>query len=294
VGAAFVGSACRDDARGQAGDSPSRAPSSNAAAESALAEAKLVVAGGPLTEIVFALGAGARIVGVDTSSTFPPEALKLPKVGYQRQLAAEGILSLSPGAVLASEEAGPTAVLDQLRQVGVRVVTIASPKDPNGIVRRVREVGQALGRAAEAEKLALSLGTEIAVLLKKASSRRTRPRVLFLYARGQGTLMVGGEGTAADVVLELAGLDNAAEKVGGFEPLSAEAVVEARPEIVLVPEKGLASLGGVDGLFALPGMAQTPAAASKRAIAVDDLLLLGLGPRTASAVAQITREVYGA
>jgi iron complex transport system substrate-binding protein len=292
AGAALLGAACRTELDGATGAASSA--SSSSAPQAAEAEAKLVVAGGPLTEIVFALGAGGRVVAVDTSSTFPAEVQKLPKVGYQRQLAAEGILSLSPGMLIASEEAGPPAVLAQLRQVGVRIVTVPGPKDPVGIARRVREVGEALGRSGEAEKIAASLSSEIDALLAKASSRTSRPRALFLYARGQGTLMVGGKGTSADVVLGLAGLTNAAESVRGFEPLSAEAVVGARPDLFIVPEKGLASLGGLDGLFALPGMAQTPAAASRRAIAVDDLLLLGLGPRTTSAVAQITREVYGA
>jgi iron complex transport system substrate-binding protein len=293
TGAALLGAACeegtREDPTAASTPASARADDPNPAARDTM-----VIAGGPLTEIVFALGAGARVVGVDTSSTFPADVERLPKVGYQRQLAAEGIVSLAPGMLLASEEAGPPAVLERLKQVGVRVSTIAGPKDPAGIARRVRDVGAAIGKATEADTLASVLDAEVGALLEAARARSTRPRVLFLYARGQGTMMVGGKGTTADVVLELAGLTNAAEKVRGFEPLSAEAVVEARPDLFLVPAKGLASLGGVDGLFALPGMAQTPAAGSKRAMAVDDLLLLGLGPRTGTAIGQISREVHGA
>lgn len=291
AGGALLGAACRGES-GSAPVSSSTAPSG--AAPSLDAGSRLVVAGGALTEIVFAIGAGASVVGVDTSSSFPPETRELPKVGYQRQLAAEGVLSLSPTMLLASDEAGPAAALEQLRRAGVRIVSVAGPKDPRGIPRRVLEVGEVLGLRGEAEALGARIGEELDTLLATARARTTRTRALFLYARGQGTLMVGGGSTSAAVVLELAGLENAAGKLRGFEPLSPEALVDARPELVIVPEKGLASLGGVDGLFALPGMAQTPAAASRRAIAVDDLLLLGLGPRTGFGVAQLAREAYGA
>jgi iron complex transport system substrate-binding protein len=253
---------------------------------------KIVVAGGPLTEIVFALGAGANVVGADTSSTFPAETGALPKVGYQRQLASEGVLSLGPSLLLASEEAGPPDAIEQVRRAGVRVVTIASPKTSAAISDRVLSVGEAVERSDEARVLAATMREAVTTLEARARSRATRPRVLFLYARGQGAMMVGGAGTAADVVLSLAGCTNAASELQGYLPLTPEAAVAARPDVVLAPEKGLASLGGPDGLFATPGLAETPAAGTRRVVAVDDLLLLGLGPRVTQAIDEVAGKVF--
>jgi iron complex transport system substrate-binding protein len=253
---------------------------------------KIVVAGGPLTEIVFALGAGANVVGADTSSVFPAETGALPKVGYQRQLASEGVLSLGPSLLLASEEAGPPDAIEQVRRAGVRVVTIASPKTSAAISDRVLSVGEAVERADEARVLAATMREAVTSLEARARSRATRPRVLFLYARGQGAMMVGGAGTAADVVLSLAGCTNAATELKGYLPLTPEAAVAARPDVVLAPEQGLASLGGPDGLFATPGLAETPAAGTRRVVAVDDLLLLGLGPRVIQAIDEVAGKVF--
>lgn len=262
------------------------------AAQAALKGARIVVAGGPLTEIVFALGAGSTVVGADTSSTYPNETHALPKVGYQRQLASEGVLSLAPSLLLASEEAGPPEAVEQIRRAGVRVVTIVTPKSAEAIPARIVAVGEALERPAPAARLADELQAAIGTLEARARTRTSRPRVLFLYARGQGAMLVGGRDTAADVVLSLAGCANAVSDVAGFSPLTPESVVAARPEIILAPAKGLASLGGPDGLFASPGLAETPAARDRRVVAVDDLLLLGLGPRVAQAIDEVTSQIF--
>jgi iron complex transport system substrate-binding protein len=111
--------------------------------------------------------------------------------------------------------------------------------------------------------------------------------VLFVYARGAGTLMVSGGGTSAAEMLRLAGATNAVQGFEGFRPLTAEAVVAARPDIVLLPSRGLASLGGVEAVLKLPGMALTPAGRARRVVALDDTLLLGFGPRLADAVEQL-------
>ena len=256
------------------------------------ASGRVAVAGGALAEIATALGAGVRLVGTDTSSTYPDAVAALPKFGYQRQLSGEGILSLAPDLLLASDEAGPPAVLDQLRSASVRVVIIPNPKTTADIAQRVRTVGEALDTQVPATALAAELERSLASLEAAAAQRSTRPRVLFLYARGPGNLLVGGRNTPADLILGLAGCLNAASALDGFSALTPESVISAAPEYVLVPEKGLASLGGPEGLFATPGLAETPAARAKKAVAIDDLLLLGLGPRVGTAIAQLVAQVF--
>jgi iron complex transport system substrate-binding protein len=252
-----------------------------ATATSATDVPRIVSVGGAVTETVFALGAGDRIVAVDTSSVFPVDATaRQPRVGYQRQLSAEGVLAQHPTLVLASQDAGPAAALQQLRDAGVRVVLIDDGGfTPDSARAKIAAIAAAIGKEAEGRALATRLADETAGAVALAARATSRPRVLFVYARGAGAAHVAGRATAADAMIRLAGGENAITGFDGFKPLTAEAVAQAAPDVILVPARGLASLGGVDGLLAQPGMAFTPAAPTRRVIAIDDVLLLGFGPR---------------
>ena len=248
---------------------------------------RVVAIGGAVTETVYALGLGAVVVGTDQSSVFPAGVLEKPRLNYFRQTSAEGVLSLRPTVVLATDEAGPPGVLDQIRAAGVPVVVVPAPESVEGALDRVRELGRVLGRPAQADSLVAQVERQLAEA--KRLRPATPPRVLFVYARGAGLVQVFGAGTPADVVLGLAGAINAAGDVDGNVPLTVEAVAAARPDVVVIPSRGLESLGGAEGLFAQPGLAQTPAGAARRVVAVDDALLLGLGPRLGEGVATLAR-----
>ena len=247
---------------------------------------RVVVLGGPVTETVYALGLGGAVVGADRSSLHPADVLGKPRLNYFRQTSAEGVLSLDPTLVLATAEAGPPGVLDQVRAAGVPTVVVPSPETVVGAEARVRFLGRALGREAQADSVVEQMRRQ----LEEARALRPAapPRALFVYARGAGLVQVMGTGTAASLVLGLAGAENAAD-VEGTAPLTAEAVAAARPDVVVIPARGLESLGGPDGLFAQPGLAQTPAGRNRRVVAVDDALLLGLGPRLGEGVAELAR-----
>lgn len=253
-------------------------------------ETRIVSVGGAVTEIVFALGAGSLVVGVDTSSLFPEEATHRPKVGYQRALAAEGILSLKPTVVVVTPDAGPAAALEQVRNAGITIVVVPAESTVEGVRTKIIAVGEAIGKRAEAEVLAIRAGKEIDDA-RIAARNGVRPRALFLYARGGGTVMVSGKGTAGSAMLDLSGAENVVTQFDGFRPLTAEAVVSAAPDVIVVPSHGLASLGGIDGVLELPGIALTPAARTRRVVAVDDLLLLGFGPRTGEGVRLLHAEL---
>ena len=248
--------------------------------------------GGPVTETVYALGAGNEVIGTDTSSVYPEAATKLPQVGYQRTLAAEGILSLQPDLVLATDEAGPASVLDQLRAAGVQVVLVPSEHSVAGAQAKVRAIAAALGREAEGDKLAAEMATQAEEAQTFLAKTSARPAVLFLYARGTATLNVAGRNTAADAMIALAGARNAVTGYEGYKPLTAEAAVAAAPEYVLMMDRGLSSVGGRDGVLAQPGLALTPAGQNKRVVAMDDLLLLGFGPRTGQAILELARALH--
>jgi iron complex transport system substrate-binding protein len=253
---------------------------------------RLVVVGGAVSETVFALGAGELVVGVDTSSVYPPaETARRAKVGYQRLLSAEGVLSLRPTQLLVGAEAGPPAALAAIRAAGVPIVEIDAPYTLEGARERVRLVAAALGRPQEGEALVARMLAEERRAADVVAAGCGRPRVLFVYARGVGSPMVSGDGTPADAMIELAGGQNAVEGFAHFKPLTAEAALAAAPDVVLVPARALAALGGPEGVLAMPGLALTPAGRAGRVAAVDDLLLLGFGPRAGLAVEELSRQL---
>lgn len=264
-------------------------------APTAEARPRTIVVGGALTETVVALGAGDRLVGVDTSSIYPEAVVAaLPKVGYQRRLAAEGILALEPTEILLGPDAGPDPVLAQLEAAGVTLVRFPEVSDVAGALARIRSLGRHLGREEAAEALCARMQRDLDAVAARLASTEARPRVAFLYARGKGTLHVAGQGTSAEAVIALAGGTNALTDFEGFRSLSSEGLLGASPEVLLLTTGGLASLGGEAEVARLPGIAGTPAAQAGRIIALDDLALLGFGPRLPEAVRDLAQVLHPA
>lgn len=248
------------------------------------ADPRVVCLGGSITETAWALGAGEQVVAVDDSSAFPPESAALPHVGYYRMISAEGVLSVNPDLVLASQEAGPPQALEQLERTGVRVERITGAATVSGCVARIRAVGVALNRAESGEELAARVEKELAEI---APPTNAAVRVLFVLARGAGTLNVAGTSTAADEMIRLAGGHNAVTEYSGYRPLTAEAAVQAAPDVILLTRMGLEGLGGTNALWQVPGLKETPAGQHARVVVMDDLLLLGFGPRLPDAVRKL-------
>jgi iron complex transport system substrate-binding protein len=250
---------------------------------------RIVSLGGALTELVYALGLGERLVGVDSSSVWPEAARALPQVGYQRKVSAEGVIALAPSLVLHSDAAGPASALARLREAGITLAEFPDPRDVAGARARIEALAARLDRVEQGREMIAALDAELARLPTVADEQR--PRVLFLYARGADTLLVAGRSTAAAAMIELAGGRNALE-LDDFRPLSAEAVLAAAPEVLLVTSRGLDSVGGSAGLLALPGIAQTPAGRNARILALDDLALLGFGPRTGTTLHELAAALH--
>ncbi|MCC7698951.1 heme/hemin ABC transporter substrate-binding protein [Janthinobacterium sp. EB271-G4-7A] len=252
---------------------------------------RIVSVGGALTEIVYALEAQGELVGVDTTSLYPAVAQQLPQVGYARTLSAEGVLSLAPTQLIATEEAGPQTVLRQVRDAGVPVAVLNANNKFEGLLERVKQVGQITGRADPAARLAQALQQQWDGVLGKVRLRSHAPvRVLFILAHAPNQVMVGGRETGADAMLAYAGAVNVMGGPAGFagyKPLTPEAVIAARPDIVLVTDQGLKASGGVDGILKLPGLAQTPAGRKHRIVSLEAMLLLGFGPRMPQALGEL-------
>lgn len=255
---------------------------------------RIVSLNGDITETIFTLGLGDRLVGVDTSALYPAKKVaEIPKIGYQRTLSAEGILSLRPTLVIGTAEAGPAPVFDQLKSAGVTVVILRANDALLAGPWKLREVGKALGVPRRGSRLARQVARQVAIARREAASAASRPRVAFLYVRGSRTQLIAGTRTRADSMIVAAGGVNAGAEAGivDYQPITAEALVAARPDVLLVLDNGLASVGGLDGLLGIPGVALTPAGQNRRVLSYDDLLLLGLGPRTGSILRRLVRDL---
>lgn len=258
---------------------------------------RVVSIGGALTEILFMIEADNDLVGVDSTSIYPPRVIGYPNVGYARQLSAEGVLSLSPSHVLATEEAGPPAVLKQIAAAGARITLLPAKHQYVGLRQRVLGVGRVLERTETAQLVLEQLDStwdqvqrQIATQTRALAERSVR--VLFVLAHSPAQVLVAGASTAAHSMLRYAGATNAARGFKGYKPLTPEAMIAARPDCVLVTEQGLHAAGGLEAILKLPGLNQTPAGRAQAVIAMDALRLLGFGPRMPEAVLALHQTFY--
>lgn len=250
---------------------------------------RVITIGGSLTEIVYALDAQALLVGSDTTSYFPQEAELLPKVGYQRTLSAEGILSLQPDLVILTDEAGPPPVLKQLQAAKVKLLSLKASRSLTDIRNNITSIGSSLGVEAKASALLDKLDRQILSLNSMLQNNQYQPRVLFILQHGGGAPMVAGNATAATSIIRLSGARNVVSGFNGYKPFTPEAIVNQQPDIILVTDQGLEQVGGVDSLLRIPGLAQTRAGQKRKVISMDSLLLLGFGPRTVQAALELNQ-----
>jgi iron complex transport system substrate-binding protein len=255
---------------------------------------RIVTLNGNVTETLFALGFGQNVVATDVSALYPEAAQTLPKIGYQRQLSAEAILSFDPTLVIGTVEAGPPEVIDQIRNAGISVLIIPVQQDAAGAVDEIRFIGTAMGVPDAGNTIAEQVAATIAEAQSLTASEPVKPRVAFLYLRGDGTQLIAGSHSQADAVITAAAGINAGAETGvdGYQPITPEALVAAAPDVILVMQLGLAMVGGLDGLLAIPGVAQTQAAQNNRIIAFEDLYLLGFGPRIGDAIYDLSAALY--
>ncbi|WP_152226109.1 hemin ABC transporter substrate-binding protein [Pseudomonas sp. SCB32] len=255
-----------------------------------------VSAGGSLSEWVVALGGESRLVGVDTTSLHPASLQALPKIGYQRQLAAEGILALKPDLLLGSEEMGPPPVLQQLLAAGVQIETLSAKPDEQALHENLLRLGKLLGTPERGEKAAADFNARVkaqGVWIKKAQAAQAAPGVVLLVGHAGGSLLVAGQGTSGDWLVRHAGGNNLAPHEG-YKALSTEALTALDPQVVVLADR---SLDGDKARAALirqnPGLAATRAVRKGRVVILDPTLLVGgLGPRIPDGLASLSRAFY--
>jgi iron complex transport system substrate-binding protein len=254
---------------------------------------RIITLGGSVTEIAVALGAGDRLVGRDTTSTWPEAVLGLPDVGYIRALSPEGVLSLSPDLILAEGDAGPPEAVEVLEAAGVPFHLMPEATAAGGVVEKITAVAAALGREAEGAALAERVGAGLKAAEARAAGVTAPKRVLFILSLQGGRVMAGGAGTAAEGIIRLSGGVNAAAGFDGYRPMADEAVLEAAPDVILMMDRrGDLAIADAE-VLAQPALADTPAGKAGAILRMDGMLLLGFGPRTPEAAARLHDALYG-
>lgn len=155
---------------------------------------------GSATGVIDSLGLFDNLVGVDQSAVWPPKAAQLSQIGYQRALAAEGVLALEPTLIIGADEAGPPEVIEQLRGSGVPT-----------------------------EIFAFDETLETPAATAQAMAEGAGPRTAFVYYRGPETILLGGAGAVSQTMIEAAGgVDAGADSgVQGTVSLTTEALTAA-------------------------------------------------------------------
>lgn len=255
-------------------------------------KSRIISIGSSITETIYRLGAEDHLIAVDESSTYPEQTAAMPKVSFTRNLSAEGILSFSPSLILASGAAGPETAIRQIRSTGTPMLLLPAGETVDNAVQRVRQIGSILGMEEQASELIADIQGDLNQAESYRNALETMPKVLFIYARGPNNLTVAGSQTSAETMIKLAGGENAFSGFNGYKPLTAEAVVEANPDVILMMKSGIESVGGGEGILRAPGISLTNAGKDQRIYSMEGIYLLGFGPRLGEAVLELMDMIH--
>lgn len=251
---------------------------------------RVIAAGGSVAEIIHALGASDRLIARDTTSTYPAEVEALPDIGYVRALSAENLIAMDPDMIIAEHDAGPPEVLEVLQRTGIPLVMVPQALDPDGVADKIAAVAGALDLPEAGQALQDSVAAKLEEARIAGAALPEAPRVMFILSMQGGRLMVGGTGTSAEAMIELAGGVNAVAGLDGYKPLTDEAAIAAAPDLILMMDRGGDHEVSVADIAAHPALRLTSAGAEGRVITMDGLYLLGFGPRTGDAALELTAQ----
>lgn len=255
---------------------------------------RVISAGGSISEWLVAVGAEQQLVGVDTTSLHPQSLQALPSVGYQRQLAAEGVLTLQPQVLFGSDEMGPPPVLQQLRSAGVQIETLPVDANMVAVSQTVRRIGAVLARSEQAEQALSAFKQGVWQQQQKlALIDGAAPRVLLVFSVGHGNPLTAGSNTVGDWLIKQAGGENLAVHAG-FKALSSESMLALNPQVIIVADRHNQGLAALESILSHASALQySDAVKNKRIVALDPTLLVGgLGPRLPEHIAQLMDAFY--
>jgi iron complex transport system substrate-binding protein len=257
---------------------------------------RIVCVSKQLTEILFALGQGDKIVGVDLSSTYPPETKNITTVGYHRMLSAEGIISLNPTVVYynggTDASIGPESVIKQLKDVGIPLKEYPGTPTIDSTKMLIRLLAKEFGVEAKAEEICSKLDADMKKAEVKVKTYTTIPKVLVIhYGRASNNYFVmGNKGNQNNMIVWAGGIN--AVDTSGFKLLSSEVIVKSQPDVILATDFGYDRLGSEDKFVELPGINLTPAAKNHRIYRIEEHDLIYPGPRTGENVIKIMELIH--
>lgn len=251
---------------------------------------KIVSLNGALSEVIAAIGLEKNIVGTDVTSSYPESLKAKPKVGHNKNINAEGVMALQPDLVVGLKKEVTPALAAQFKAAGVKLLLLDQEYSIEGTKTLIHTLADSLHQSAKGDSLVKILNADFAKV-PGASDQVSKPKVLFIYARGTGTMMVGGTGTQVAKAIELAGGRNAITEFADYKPLTAEALVKANPDVILLFSSGLQSLGGAEGLVKVQGVKETSAGKNKKIIEMDGELLSSFGPRLGIAIKELAGKL---
>ncbi|MFT3670622.1 heme/hemin ABC transporter substrate-binding protein [Aestuariivirga sp.] len=240
---------------------------------------RIVSIGSAATEILVELGFADRIVAIDTTSRGVLPEGQAPDIGYMRALAAEGILAQTPDLIVATLDSGPKEVIDSLRASGIPLALLPVEPTVDGILSKINLLGTLLDVRTKADDLAKRVRAQAQDLTTRAATTSSKPKALFVLGTATDRFTVGGAGTAADSVLQMAGAYNIAHGISGYKQLSPEIVAADPPDVIvlMVTDPRQAS---PESILTNPALAATPASQNRSVILVDGAALLSFGTRT--------------
>jgi iron complex transport system substrate-binding protein len=251
----------------------------------------IITAGGTVTEIVYTLGFGDRIIATDRTSTYPGEMQSLPSIGYRNQIKAEGILSFNPKIILAEEDYLSGDVVNQLKLMDLEVHFFKKPENPEETKKMVTELAMLFEVPEKGKKINDGISKDFELLDDYLKQQKERPSAAFVMARGPKTLFVAGEETFAEGIFNLAGINMAAQGFSDFVPLTPESLVTMSPEYLVLFDSGLESLGGIEGLGKIQGMKETKAFQNGQVLSFDGHYLSGFGPRVGQVALELAKSI---
>lgn len=252
---------------------------------------RIITAGSAITEIVCALGDCDKIIASDRTSLYPKHIQQLPSIGYRSGINAEGIISLKPTLIIAENEYVEEAVLQQLASTGVKLVIVDQRYSFEDTKKAINQIASVLGRDAEGKKLIASNESLIAESKAVLDRVTNSPKVLCVFNRGTATVSVAGKKTFAEI-LHYVKATNALNNIDGYKPLNTEALIASNPDYLLMASTGFESIGGMEGVLKIPGVAQTTTGKKKQIIVIETMKLTNFGPRFGEAVKELVAALY--
>ncbi|WP_057936787.1 heme/hemin ABC transporter substrate-binding protein [Algoriphagus resistens] len=265
--------------------------SSSSKEEETILARKIITAGGTITEVVDALGYSDQIIATDITSTYPATMQNLPSIGYRNQIKAEGILALGPDLVLIEEGYLNPAVVDQLQAAQVSIEVFAKPTTVEGTKKLVTELAGFFEEEEKGKEIITAIDKDIATLNDYLESEETKPKAIFLMARGPETVFIAGDKTFASEMFKLAEIEGSATGFDEFAPMTPESLVSMNPEYLVFFESGIQSVGGSEGLASIQGIDQTTAYKEGNIVSLDGQYLSGFGPRVGKAALDLAKAV---